>query len=78
MANGNYRLTHSVTTTPATSGSDFYVEAGRDFDIGSYAKNHKLNADEFGADAVAGIAAAVTKLKQGEWLLVSHESVGKK
>lgn len=78
MASGNYRLTHSITTTPATSGSDFYVEAGRDFDIGSYARNYKLDADEFGAEAVAGIATAAANLKQGEWLLVSHESVGKK
>ena len=78
MAGSNYRLTHSLTTTPATSGSDFYVEAGRDFDARAYARHHGLDAGEFRSDDVSAVNAAVAKLAQGEWLLISHESLGKK
>ncbi len=78
MASDNFRLTHSVTTTPATSGSDFYVEAGRDFDARAYARQQGLDAGEFRSEDLSAINAAVAKLAQGEWLRISHESLGKK
>ncbi len=78
MASGNFRLTHSITTTPATSGSDFYVEAGRDFDVRAYARHHGLEVGEIRSDDVGVVNAAASDLAQGEWLLISHESLGKK
>lgn len=78
MTNRTLRLIHRVTTTPNSSPGLFFVEAGRDFDIGNYARAHEIDAGDIDADDVLTVQAAVAKLSQGEWLRVSHETTGNK
>ena len=78
MASDRLMLTHRVTTTPSAPGSGFYVEAGREFDLGAYASAHSLAASAFPDDEIDAARTAARNLKQGEWLFVTHETTGSK
>lgn len=72
------RLIHRVTTTPDASPGLFFVEAGRTFDVGDYAKAHELDSGDLEPEDVLAVQAAVDNLIQGEWLRVTHETTGNK
>ena len=76
MAHVQLQLTHRVTSTPAAPGSGFYVEAGREFDLGDFASAHGVDVSAFSVDQVAATHTAARNLKQGEWLFVTHETTG--
>lgn len=67
------KIQHKVTATPDFGGFNFYVEAGRCFDIADYCDAYGLNRHDFDEESVKAAQNAASRLNHGEWLEISHE-----
>ena len=67
-------LHFATVTDPDFCRFQFYVEAGREFDVVDYADAYNLNVNDIDAEDIHCAQDAAARLNEGEWLYVSHES----